>query len=116
MPRLAAGAELRELALPAIVAQAGAFNPTVQFFEAQQERAWGYIAANRRWRLPPMLRERIDEVRRHSRPALTTGLRKSRLLLRSGPCRKTFEQVDWAAPFSGRRGAKGWHRRQYPLN
>jgi Asp-tRNA(Asn)/Glu-tRNA(Gln) amidotransferase A subunit family amidase len=54
-----AGAELRELALPDIVAQAWRIHPTVQFFEAHQALAWEYRA--NRDSMPPMLRARLDE-------------------------------------------------------
>jgi Asp-tRNA(Asn)/Glu-tRNA(Gln) amidotransferase A subunit family amidase len=54
-----AGAELRELALPDIVAQAWRIHPTVQFFEAHQALAWEYRA--NRDAIPPMLRARLDE-------------------------------------------------------
>jgi Asp-tRNA(Asn)/Glu-tRNA(Gln) amidotransferase A subunit family amidase len=54
-----AGAGLRELALPDIVAQAWRIHPTVQFFEAHQALAWEYRA--NRDAMPPMLRARLDE-------------------------------------------------------
>jgi Asp-tRNA(Asn)/Glu-tRNA(Gln) amidotransferase A subunit family amidase len=54
-----AGAGLRELALPDIVAQAWRIHPTVQFFEAHQALAWEYRA--NREAMPPMLRARLDE-------------------------------------------------------
>jgi Asp-tRNA(Asn)/Glu-tRNA(Gln) amidotransferase A subunit family amidase len=54
-----AGAELRELGLPDLLAQAWRIHPTVQFFEAHQALAWEYRA--NREAMPPMLRARLDE-------------------------------------------------------
>jgi len=54
-----AGAEVRELALPDIVAEAWRVHPTVQFFEAHQSLAWEYRANNDT--MPPLLRARLDE-------------------------------------------------------
>ena len=54
-----AGAEVRELALPEIVAEAWRIHPTVQFFEAHQSLAWEYRANNDA--MPPLLRARLDE-------------------------------------------------------
>jgi Asp-tRNA(Asn)/Glu-tRNA(Gln) amidotransferase A subunit family amidase len=54
-----AGAEVREMALPDIVAQAWRIHPTIQFFEAHQALAWEYRA--NRDSMPPMLRARLDE-------------------------------------------------------
>jgi Asp-tRNA(Asn)/Glu-tRNA(Gln) amidotransferase A subunit family amidase len=53
------GAEVRELALPDIVAEAWRIHPTVQFFEAHQSLAWEYRANNAA--MPPLLRGRLDE-------------------------------------------------------
>jgi Asp-tRNA(Asn)/Glu-tRNA(Gln) amidotransferase A subunit family amidase len=54
-----AGAEVRELALPDIVAEAWRIHPTVQFFEAHLSLAWEYRA--NRDAMPPLLRGRLDE-------------------------------------------------------
>jgi Asp-tRNA(Asn)/Glu-tRNA(Gln) amidotransferase A subunit family amidase len=54
-----AGAQVREIALPDIVAQAWRIHPTIQFFEAHQALAWEYRA--NRDAMPPMLRARLDE-------------------------------------------------------
>ncbi len=53
------GADVRELALPEIVAEAWRIHPTVQFFEAHQSLAWEYRANNDV--MPPLLRARLDE-------------------------------------------------------
>jgi Asp-tRNA(Asn)/Glu-tRNA(Gln) amidotransferase A subunit family amidase len=49
-----AGAQVHELALPDIVAEAWRIHPTVQFFEAHQSLAWEYRA--NRDAMPPLLR------------------------------------------------------------
>jgi Asp-tRNA(Asn)/Glu-tRNA(Gln) amidotransferase A subunit family amidase len=54
-----AGAEVRELALPDIAAQAWRIHPTIQFFEAHQALAWEYRANHAA--MPPLLRARLDE-------------------------------------------------------
>jgi Asp-tRNA(Asn)/Glu-tRNA(Gln) amidotransferase A subunit family amidase len=56
-----AGASLRPLALPEIVAQAWRFQPTVQQFEAHQAFAWEYRANHDA--MPPLLRGRLDASR-----------------------------------------------------
>src|SRR6266851_2725041 len=53
------GADVRELALPEIVAEAWRIHPTVQFFEAHQSLGWEYRANNDV--MPPLLRARLDE-------------------------------------------------------
>jgi Asp-tRNA(Asn)/Glu-tRNA(Gln) amidotransferase A subunit family amidase len=53
-----AGASLRTLALPEIVAQAWRLQPTVQQFEAHQAFAWEYRANYHA--MPPLLRGRLD--------------------------------------------------------
>jgi len=54
-----AGASVRALALPEIVAQAWRIHPTVQEFEAHQAFAWEYRANYDV--MPPLLRGRLDE-------------------------------------------------------
>jgi Asp-tRNA(Asn)/Glu-tRNA(Gln) amidotransferase A subunit family amidase len=56
-----AGASVRDLALPEIVAEAWRAQPTVQDFEAHQALAWEY-----RWNrdaMPPLLGAKLDETR-----------------------------------------------------
>jgi Asp-tRNA(Asn)/Glu-tRNA(Gln) amidotransferase A subunit family amidase len=56
-----AGASLRTLALPGIVAQAWRLQPTVQQFEAHRAFAWEYRANYDA--MPPLLRGRLDASR-----------------------------------------------------
>jgi Asp-tRNA(Asn)/Glu-tRNA(Gln) amidotransferase A subunit family amidase len=55
-----AGALVRPLTLPQIVAQAWRIHPVVQFFEAHQAMAWEYRANYDA--VPPLLRKRLDET------------------------------------------------------
>jgi Asp-tRNA(Asn)/Glu-tRNA(Gln) amidotransferase A subunit family amidase len=54
-----AGAAVKRLALPEIIAEAWRVHPTVQFFEAHQSLAWEYRANHDA--MPPLLRARLDE-------------------------------------------------------
>ena len=54
-----AGALVRTLALPEIVAEAWRIHPIVQEFEAHQAMAWEYRANHDA--MPPLLRGRLDE-------------------------------------------------------
>jgi Asp-tRNA(Asn)/Glu-tRNA(Gln) amidotransferase A subunit family amidase len=54
-----AGASVRTLALPQIVAEAWRIHPIVQFFEAHQAMAWEYRANYDA--VPPLLRGRLDQ-------------------------------------------------------
>jgi Asp-tRNA(Asn)/Glu-tRNA(Gln) amidotransferase A subunit family amidase len=56
-----AGASVRVLALPEILAEAWRIHPTVQDFEAHQAFAWEYRANYDA--MPPLLRGRLDESR-----------------------------------------------------
>jgi Asp-tRNA(Asn)/Glu-tRNA(Gln) amidotransferase A subunit family amidase len=56
-----AGASVRTLALPEIVAEAWRIHTTVQQFEAHQAFAWEYRANYAA--MPPLLRERLDDSR-----------------------------------------------------
>jgi Asp-tRNA(Asn)/Glu-tRNA(Gln) amidotransferase A subunit family amidase len=55
-----AGASVRALALPDIVAQAWRIQPTVQEFEAHQALAWEYLTHYDA--MPPLLRAKLDET------------------------------------------------------
>src|SRR6266566_1980454 len=55
-----AGAEVQQLALPDILAEAWRVHPTIQHFEAHQSLAWEYRA--NRDAMPPLLRARLDET------------------------------------------------------
>lgn len=57
-----AGASVRAVALPEIVAKAWRIQPTVQHFEAHQAFAWEYRANYDA--MPPLLRGRLDDTRR----------------------------------------------------
>jgi Asp-tRNA(Asn)/Glu-tRNA(Gln) amidotransferase A subunit family amidase len=56
-----AGATVRELAMPEIVAEAWRIHPVVQEFEAHQSFAWEY--RQNYDAMPPLLRKRLDETR-----------------------------------------------------
>jgi Asp-tRNA(Asn)/Glu-tRNA(Gln) amidotransferase A subunit family amidase len=56
-----AGASVRALALPEIVAQAWRIQPTIQEFEAHQALAWEYLRHHDA--MPPLLRAKLDETR-----------------------------------------------------
>jgi Asp-tRNA(Asn)/Glu-tRNA(Gln) amidotransferase A subunit family amidase len=55
-----AGAQVRDLALPEIVAEAWRMQPTVQDFEAHQALAWEY--RGHREAMPPLLGAKLDET------------------------------------------------------
>jgi Asp-tRNA(Asn)/Glu-tRNA(Gln) amidotransferase A subunit family amidase len=55
-----AGASVRPLALPEILAEAWRIHPTVQEFEAHQALAWEYRTHHQA--MPPLLRAKLDET------------------------------------------------------
>jgi Asp-tRNA(Asn)/Glu-tRNA(Gln) amidotransferase A subunit family amidase len=55
-----AGASVRTLALPEILAQAWRIHPTIQEFEAHQALAWEYRTHHDA--MPPLLRAKLDET------------------------------------------------------
>jgi Asp-tRNA(Asn)/Glu-tRNA(Gln) amidotransferase A subunit family amidase len=55
-----AGAQIRDLVLPEIVAEAWRIQPTVQDFEAHQALAWEY--RGHRGAMPPLLGAKLDEA------------------------------------------------------
>jgi Asp-tRNA(Asn)/Glu-tRNA(Gln) amidotransferase A subunit family amidase len=55
-----AGASVRRLALPEIIAEAWRIHPTIQEFEAHQALAWEY--RTHRDAMPPLLLEKLDET------------------------------------------------------
>jgi len=55
-----AGASVRALALPEILAQAWRIHPTIQEFEAHQALAWEYRTHYKA--MPPLLRAKLDET------------------------------------------------------
>jgi Asp-tRNA(Asn)/Glu-tRNA(Gln) amidotransferase A subunit family amidase len=85
-----AGASVRELKLPAIIADAWRIHPIVQQFEAHQAFAWEY--RENYDAMPPLLRKRLDESR-DIRPADYDEARsvaeKARVVLAD-----TFGEVD----------------------
>ncbi|MCC8939124.1 amidase, partial [Bradyrhizobium sp. Arg68] len=56
-----AGASVRELAMPEIVAEAWRIHPVIQDFEAHQSFAWEY--GQNYDAMPPLLRGRLDETK-----------------------------------------------------
>jgi Asp-tRNA(Asn)/Glu-tRNA(Gln) amidotransferase A subunit family amidase len=91
-----AGADVRKLALPDIVAEAWRIHPIVQFFEAHQALAWEYRANNAA--MPPLLRARLDESAGISPAAYDEACRiaaGARAALA-----ETFAQVDILLTFS----------------
>ena len=85
-----AGASVRELKMPALIAEAWRIHTTVQQFEAHQAFAWEY--RENYDAMPPLLRKRLDESR-DIRPAdydeARSVARKARVVL----C-QTFREVD----------------------
>jgi Asp-tRNA(Asn)/Glu-tRNA(Gln) amidotransferase A subunit family amidase len=85
-----AGASVRALALPDVIAEAWRIQPTVQEFEAHQAFAWEYrehYAA-----MPPLLRGRLDESRDTTPAAYDEAIRiahRARQALTA-----VFEEVD----------------------
>jgi Asp-tRNA(Asn)/Glu-tRNA(Gln) amidotransferase A subunit family amidase len=55
-----AGASVRQLALPEILAEAWRIHPTIQEFEAHQALAWEYRTHHEA--MPPLLRAKLDET------------------------------------------------------
>jgi Asp-tRNA(Asn)/Glu-tRNA(Gln) amidotransferase A subunit family amidase len=99
-----AGASVRALGLPEIVAEAWRIHPTVQEFEAHQALAWEY--RTRYDAMPPLLRARLDESAGTTPAAYdeTRGIanRARRALM------KVFDEVDviltFAAPGAAPKG------------
>jgi Asp-tRNA(Asn)/Glu-tRNA(Gln) amidotransferase A subunit family amidase len=91
-----AGAEVRELALPEIVAEAWRIHPTVQFFEAHQSLAWEYRANNDA--MPSLLRARLDESAGISPAAYDEACRVAAAA--RAALAETFAQADILLTFS----------------
>jgi Asp-tRNA(Asn)/Glu-tRNA(Gln) amidotransferase A subunit family amidase len=85
-----AGASVRVLALPEIVAEAWRIHPTVQNFEAHQALAWEYRANY--GAMPPLLRGRLDESVGIT-PAAYDDARAIAIRARAALA-ETFEEVD----------------------
>jgi Asp-tRNA(Asn)/Glu-tRNA(Gln) amidotransferase A subunit family amidase len=85
-----AGATVRTLALPDIVAEAWRVQPTIQHFAAHQSFAWEYRANTDA--MPPLLRARLDESVGIS-PAAYDEARGIALSARAALA-EAFEQVD----------------------
>jgi Asp-tRNA(Asn)/Glu-tRNA(Gln) amidotransferase A subunit family amidase len=91
-----AGASVRALALPDIVAEAWRIHPIVQDFEAHQAFAWEYRANYDA--MPPLLRGRLDEsvgIKPAEYDAARSVSNRARKALRS-----LFEDVDVLLTFS----------------
>jgi Asp-tRNA(Asn)/Glu-tRNA(Gln) amidotransferase A subunit family amidase len=91
-----AGAQVCDLPLPDIVAQAWRIHPTIQFFEAHQALAWEYRA--NRDAMPPKLRARLDETAGIT-PAAYDEAWAITLAARAALA-KTFEATDVLLTFS----------------
>jgi Asp-tRNA(Asn)/Glu-tRNA(Gln) amidotransferase A subunit family amidase len=91
-----AGASVRTLALPEIVAEAWRIHTTVQQFEAHQAFAWEYRANYAA--MPPLLRERLDDSRDIS-PAAYDGARAVANRARR-TLAEVFDDVDVLLTFS----------------
>jgi Asp-tRNA(Asn)/Glu-tRNA(Gln) amidotransferase A subunit family amidase len=91
-----AGASVRALELPEIVAQAWRIHPTVQEFEAHQAFAWEYRANYDA--MPPLLRGRLDE----SRDTTAAAYDEARAIARRarGALADIFGDVDVLLTFS----------------
>jgi Asp-tRNA(Asn)/Glu-tRNA(Gln) amidotransferase A subunit family amidase len=91
-----AGASVRAIALPQIVAEAWRIYTTIQQFEAHQAFAWEYRANNEA--MPPLLRGRLDEsvditpADYEEARAIAVGARAA--------LAETFEEVDVLLTFS----------------
>jgi Asp-tRNA(Asn)/Glu-tRNA(Gln) amidotransferase A subunit family amidase len=91
-----AGASVRALALPEIIAEAWRIHPTVQNFEAHQTFAWEYRANYDA--MPPLLRGRLDESKGTTPADYDEGLRiasRARAALAG-----IFEEIDVLLTFS----------------
>jgi Asp-tRNA(Asn)/Glu-tRNA(Gln) amidotransferase A subunit family amidase len=91
-----AGASVRELKLPEIVAEAWRIHPTVQNFEAHQAFAWEY--RDNYDAMPPLLRGRLDESRGITPGAYDEAREISRRA--GGALAEIFADVDVLLTFS----------------
>jgi Asp-tRNA(Asn)/Glu-tRNA(Gln) amidotransferase A subunit family amidase len=91
-----AGASVRALALPDIVAEAWRIHPTLQEFEAHQALAWEYRTHHDA--MPPRLRAKLDETR-GIRPADYDEARRVANRARKALA-KIFDDVDALLTFS----------------
>jgi Asp-tRNA(Asn)/Glu-tRNA(Gln) amidotransferase A subunit family amidase len=91
-----AGASVRALALPEIIAEAWRIHPTVQEFEAHQAFAWEYCENYDA--MPPLLRGRLDESRGGT-PAEYDAARRVADQARAALA-DIFEEVDVLLTFS----------------
>ena len=91
-----AGASVRALVLPEIVAEAWRIHPTVQDFEAHQSFAWEYRANYEV--MPPLLRGRLDESK-GTTPADYDGARRIAAQARHALA-GIFDDVDVLLTFS----------------
>jgi Asp-tRNA(Asn)/Glu-tRNA(Gln) amidotransferase A subunit family amidase len=85
-----AGASVRALAMPEIVAEAWRIHPVVQDFEAHQSFAWEYRENYNA--MPPLLRGRLDESRGTAPAAYDDARRIARRARHA--LAEVFEQVD----------------------
>jgi Asp-tRNA(Asn)/Glu-tRNA(Gln) amidotransferase A subunit family amidase len=91
-----AGASVRALALPEIVAQAWRIQPTIQEFEAHQALAWEYLSHHDA--MPPLLRAKLDETR--SIPPAAYDEARGIARRARGALAQIFDDVDVLLTFS----------------
>jgi Asp-tRNA(Asn)/Glu-tRNA(Gln) amidotransferase A subunit family amidase len=91
-----AGASVRTLTLPEIVAQAWRIHSVVQFFEAHHAMAWEYRANTDA--MPPLLRKRLDETQGITPDAYDNA--RSIAHRARGAVEEVFKEVDVLLTFS----------------
>jgi Asp-tRNA(Asn)/Glu-tRNA(Gln) amidotransferase A subunit family amidase len=91
-----AGASVRWIDLPAILGEAWAIHPPLQDYEARQALAWEY--ANHRDRIPPNLRQLLDEAQ--AIDAETYDAARSTAHRARGALDEVFADVDVLLTFS----------------
>jgi Asp-tRNA(Asn)/Glu-tRNA(Gln) amidotransferase A subunit family amidase len=92
----AAGAGVRRIVLPPILADAWAAHPTLQDYEARHSFAWEY--ANHRDALPPMLRKLLDDAQSITAQAYDDARRAAHYA--RGALDDVFAEVDVLLTFS----------------
>jgi Asp-tRNA(Asn)/Glu-tRNA(Gln) amidotransferase A subunit family amidase len=96
-----AGARVRQLALPEIVAEAWRVHPTIQEFEAHQALAWEFRVHHDA--MPPLLRAKLDETK-GLQPAAWDEARRTTNRARKALA-AVFDDIDVLLTFSAPGGA-----------
>jgi Asp-tRNA(Asn)/Glu-tRNA(Gln) amidotransferase A subunit family amidase len=91
-----AGAQVRQLALPKIVAEAWRAHPTLQEFEAHRALAWEYRVHHDA--MPPLLRAKLDETKDLQPPAWDEARRTTNRARKA--LAELFDDVDVLLTFS----------------